>query len=541
MSTVGGIPDSSEAGFPKWIAGLCRRFSEASGWTVRFVADAIASDASRVTAREEKVGLRGLGKVQLLVPHDAGSEHRLRARATTELLVELIEELAATRQAVSKRTDQLMTMVDLGRVVGTETDTLAAVDRIIKAGVELTDFEGLAFFLVDAQRDSLRLRCGYHPHIEGIPFPSRSIEGASPDMVALTRGQVILDGHDDPTSGQWMPAGTSRAVCTSVETPRGPIGTLWAFGAAGQNDVKRDLRVLQALALQVATTLEGAALDGVQENEDRRVAELERIAKTQSGEQLGVLPSDAGFDAVGRCHSRDELGGDLCELVAMGNYRTLVAVGDACGHGVQAAFVMTAVRSALRAVMQECTEKPLETDEIVSRINRTLCLVTAEHQFMSCLVGILDTQEMTFSYTNAGHPVPMLFRNRGAEALESHGMPLGVLAEAEYRGTRMSLRGNDLLMLFSDGLVEAMNEQQELFRTEGVIEAVGELTGESRVEDVMSRVWDACDRHGGGAFQDDRTLLLLRMEKSQQPAGPHRRQSTAASRSTSSERAINSR
>ena len=105
---------------------------------------------------------------------------------------------------------------------------------------------------------------------------------------------------------------------------------------------------------------------------------------------------------------------------------------------------------------------------------------------------------------------------------------MGVLAEAEYRGTRVRLRRNDLLLLFSDGLVETMNEQQELFRTDGVIEAVGDHVAEERIEDVMSRVWNACDRHGGGTVQDDRTLLVLRMQGTGRPAGPHRRRSRSS-------------
>lgn len=528
MLTVGGSRDSSEAGFSTWIAGLCRRFSEATGWTVRFVSDVIAGEATQAKPGERHVGLRGLGKVQLLMPGGAADQSRDRARATTELLVELIEELAASRQAVYTSTRQLMTMVDLGRVAETEPDALQAVDRIVRAGVELTEFDGLAFFLVDPRGDALGLRCGSHMHLDSIPSPLRSICDETPDTAALTRGQVILDVEHDPTAEQWLPAGTRHGVCTAVQTGRGSIGTLWAFGSTSGVEHQRDLHVLQALALQVATTLEGAALEEVQENEDRRVAELERIAETQSGEQLGVMPTDAGFDAVGRCHSLDELGGDLCELVSLGSQRTLIAVGDACGHGVQAAFVMTAVRSALRAVLQETPGGGLETDEIVTRVNRTLCLVTADHQFMSCLVGILDTRDMTFTYTNAGHPVPMLFRDETSEALESHGMPLGVLAEAEYRGARVDLRRNDLLLLFSDGLVETMNEQQELFRTDGVIEAVGDHAVEERIEDVMSRVWNACDRHGGGIVHDDRTLLVLRMQGTGRPVGPHRRRNRSS-------------
>ena len=113
-------------------------------------------------------------------------------------------------------------------------------------------------------------------------------------------------------------------------------------------------------------------------------------------EEVGVAAvPGAGFQAVGRCRSRDEVGGDLCELVSLAEGKTLVAVGDACGHSVQAAFIMTAVRSALSTVLDDENAPNLPPAAVVARMNRALCRVTAGHHFMSCLVGIVDSRRMT--------------------------------------------------------------------------------------------------------------------------------------------------
>ncbi|MFP6768587.1 MAG: PP2C family protein-serine/threonine phosphatase, partial [Planctomycetaceae bacterium] len=298
-------------------------------------------------------------------------------------------------------------------------------------------------------------------------------------------------------------------------------GTLWATSRRLLGFESEQLAVLESLAQQLGSLLERIALEKEEETRERMIRELEGISKTQSGEQLGILPADSGFDAVGRCRSVCEVGGDLCELIPLGEGRTLVAVGDACGHSVQAAFVMTAVRSAMRAVIDDAEANKLDPTVLVAKINRALCRVTAGHQFMSCLVGIIDRKRMVFDYANAGHPVPILYRQGQGISLESHGLPLGILTDAAYSASEVALRGDDLLVLFSDGLLETMNEAEELFRSEGVIDALTATATADPLDDVLEQIWGSCEQHGVGEAQDDRTLLVVRMQQTQGPRPPH--------------------
>ena len=204
--------------------------------------------------------------------------------------------------------------------------------------------------------------------------------------------------------------------------------------------------------------------------------------------------------------------------------RTLVAVGDACGHSVQDAFVMTAVRSAMSAVLDEGDVTDVSPARVVTRINRALCRVTPGHQFMTCLVGVIDTVRMGFEYCNAGHPLPIVLRKGQCQELETHGMPMGISPDATYSSSEFALCGDDVLALFSDGVIESMNSEQEMFGTSGVISALEACEPTAPIEVAMRRSWDSCQEHGEGTAKDDTTLLLLRMGQKSIARGPHHRQ-----------------
>jgi len=328
----------------------------------------------------------------------------------------------------------------------------------------------------------------------------------------------------------------------AVVGENGPLGTVWASTRRQGRIAPQQIEALQAVAAHMGALLERLAFEQESKVDDRVARELEGLSEHHSGEQLGILPPGTGFTAVGRCRSRYEVGGDLCEMMPLDDGRTLVAVGDACGHSVQAAFVMTAVRSAMSTVLDESDVAKLSPARVVTRINRALCRVTPGHQFMTCLVGVIDAGRMSFEYCNAGHPLPILLRQGTCRELETHGMPMGISCDAEYSSSDIQLRGHDVLALFSDGVIESMNSRHELFGKGGVMAALEVSQPSEPIEGVMRRIWDSCQEHADGGVKDDTTLLLLRMEQKPVPRGPHHRQTRRSDTTAGvAESAINSR
>jgi len=534
--------DESSAGpvaeYRERVVRLCEKFTRATGWTVRFVGDGHEVSGEGAHSGQVATCNPRLGTVELLLPAGVDADSRQRAQSATGLLVEMIEQLGASWRDTSQRDSEVKRLVEIGETVSTAGDGAEVVPVLLRAAVELTHTQLASFHLLDSDTRTLKLR-GQATCESGESLDTeltRRVDESVVDLRALVEGPILVE-----TEQAWLPSDTAAALCVPVLGADGPLGTIWVstrrHGGVGADQVS----LLQALATQLAGLLDRMATRDEQAIRERVMSELEGLSEAHSGEQLGILPPETGFEVVGRCHSKYEVGGDLCELVPLEEGRTLVAVGDACGHSVQAAFVMTAVRSAMSAVLDDRDAANVSPTEVVRRLNRALCRVTVGHQFMSCLVGVIDSNRMSFVYSNAGHPVPILYRDGDCQSLESHGMPLGIIPDAEYTSDEVTLRAEDVLVLFSDGVLETMNSRQELFRPEGVIQTIEQGVAGEPIAELMDRIWDASQQHGDGGTEDDKTLLVLRMEQRPVARPPHHSRSDRSSHSDAAHSTISSR
>jgi sigma-B regulation protein RsbU (phosphoserine phosphatase) len=205
------------------------------------------------------------------------------------------------------------------------------------------------------------------------------------------------------------------------------------------------------------------------------------------------------------------LGGDLCELIPLNETRTLLAIGDASGDSVPAAMVMSAVRGAMRALSSADASEENPTEKMMAQINHTLHQITPPHQFMSLLIGIFDREKITFLYTNAGHPAPIVVRGKETFTLDSHGMLLGVLDKSEYTHSLLQLENEDILIAFSDGISEAMSDRKSMFHQDGIAASIMP-PGDRTAYELLQAIWSKMELHIKGSNNgDDRTLLVLRM------------------------------
>jgi sigma-B regulation protein RsbU (phosphoserine phosphatase) len=545
MSAAVPVSANPVAEYRERVALLCQKFTRATGWTVRFVGDAQAASDERPAGEVFVAGVDRMGRIELLLPAKVGRQTRKRAESATELLVEMIEELGASWRDRHRRDDDVQRLVEISETVTCSDDGPDAVPVLLRAAIELTRTQSASFHLLD--RDSKRLLLRGQSSLEAdLPLEVdlvRELDASPVDLKVLVDGPIEVEFGTGPGGRcpDWLPSGTAAAVCVPVLGSDGALGTMWVYTRRAGRILTEQVLLLQSVARQLGGLLDRLAIRDEQAIRDRIMSELEGLSESQSGEQLGILPSGTGFEVVGRCCSRYEVGGDLCELVPLSEGRTLVAVGDACGHSVQAAFVMTAVRSAMSAVLDDRDAASVSPAEVVARLNRALCRVTAGHQFMSCLVGIVDSKRMTFEYSNAGHPVPILFRDGDCHSMESHGMPLGIIPDAEYTSGEIALRGDDVLVLFTDGVFETMNSRRELFRTEGVIEAIGSGEAGESIGVMLDRIWDTSEAHGEGPTEDDKTLLVMRMQQKTVVRPPHHVRTDRVLRQESAANAISSR
>jgi serine phosphatase RsbU (regulator of sigma subunit) len=200
------------------------------------------------------------------------------------------------------------------------------------------------------------------------------------------------------------------------------------------------------------------------------------------------------------------VGRDFYDFFELDDGRLGIVVGGATSKGVPAPLVMSSARSMLKAVAQ--TSNSL--GEVLRRANDPLATDIPPNMFVTCFYAILDPKSGRLVYANAGHDLPYLRRNGGAEELRARGMPLGLIPGMSYEEKETTLHAGEAALLYSDGLVEAHDPQGEMFGFPRLRALVAEHAAEERsletflLEELYSFVGEGWEQ------EDDITLLTLR-------------------------------
>lgn len=498
------------------IADLCRQFGDVTGWEMRFTPlDRPAAEIQAdLEARceccwfaEINDGSRVAGFLHLEPPADDATAGNLAtATMLAETLAQLLGKLAQTSAQLKQRNGDVATLLNLGLAVPAQDDLAFSLAQLLKAAAHLTGSWSAAFFLLDSTTERVRLRAVYNLSRDDVPHPFRELRAGSADLRALADEPVILRARstgDHPL----FPAEMRTGVCAAVQSETVPFGTLWVYDRRNKVYSQRDVQVLKSIAAQIAGVLERSALLRGSEQHERIHRDLKAASDTQPDGAVQNLPQDSRYELAARCTSCYELGGDLCEVMPLSPDRTAIAVGDASGNSIPAAMIMSAVRGALQTHPAEAHEET----SLLSRLNRALCSITRAHQFMSLCYGVYDATRRTYTYSNAGHPAPLLIRNGSVTTLESHGLLLGVVPEVMYQQSVLELRPGDVLVLYSDGISEARSSDNELFKSEGISNAVLAHAADSAAE-ILATIWSRVDDYMiGGEGGDDRTALVLKV------------------------------
>jgi sigma-B regulation protein RsbU (phosphoserine phosphatase) len=268
---------------------------------------------------------------------------------------------------------------------------------------------------------------------------------------------------------------------------------------------KLDRQILDALAADAASILDNARLVE-RERERQRLEQEIGIARDI---QQALLPKNfrdyPHLSVSGINFPCLAVGGDYFDVFSLGDSRTAFLLADVSGKGLGAALCTNLLQGALSGMT-------LGTDpaRVFNHVNRFLCDHSEIGRYATMFFGILDDQGH-LEYINAGHPSPFLIRRGIAEDVFTEGSyPVGLVPEAEYTAVCLKLEPGDTLVLFSDGVTEAMDPAEQLF---GVPRLKDVLTGhmQTPLEELQQIVLQSVENFAHGASQaDDLTLLLVR-------------------------------
>ena len=270
---------------------------------------------------------------------------------------------------------------------------------------------------------------------------------------------------------------------------------------------KLDRQILDALAADAAGTLDNARLVE-RERERQRLEQEINIARDI---QQALLPRSfkefPQLDVTGCNFPCLSVGGDYFDVFPMGDGRTAFLIADVSGKGLGAALLTTMLQGALSGMTLGA-----EPARVFNHINRFLCNHAEVGRYATMFFGAMDAQGH-LEFINAGHPSPFLIRGGRAEEPFTEGSyPVGLVPEAEYTAACLKLEPGDTLVLFSDGVTEAMDPEDQMFGTN----RLGEVLKDKHdvpLEHLQKCVLESVENFVRGARQaDDLTLLLLRYQ-----------------------------
>jgi len=277
----------------------------------------------------------------------------------------------------------------------------------------------------------------------------------------------------------------------------------------GTEYTSEDVALLSSLAGQMSIALQNALLVRERVQVVRIEEELRLARQIQRSFLHSEFPPTPRFDVHALNIPSKEVGGDFYDLVPATDGVFLFAIADVAGKGVPAALLSSMLQASLRTQAGSITS----VAEILRNINSLLYRATAVHQFATFFIGRVEGDTLHMTFSNAGHNYPVVIR-RGVDPmfLERGGTVLGIVDGADYEEGRISLHAGDLVVLYTDGISEAMNRAGELYGDERVCELVRTFPHHLSAREVTDRILEALREFlDGEEPRDDMTLMVLRV------------------------------
>ncbi|WP_051670661.1 PP2C family protein-serine/threonine phosphatase [Bryobacter aggregatus] len=276
------------------------------------------------------------------------------------------------------------------------------------------------------------------------------------------------------------------------------------------------------IVLLVVVSIVNAMRQALQDEHEAKERDVRREFELAREVQGRLLPSEApdyprvefGFFY----QAARKVGGDYYDFIPITPDRLAIAVGDVSGKGLSSALLMASLQSLVRTNL---VARQGELTRFVTELNHSLYKMTASSRYATLFFAILDVSDLTLRYVNAGQNSPFLFRHGDTpaivESLTTGGLPIGIVAESHYQSGGMQLHDGDVLIAYTDGVVEALNAKQEEFGEARLKEIVQASLSTSAAE-ICRQIASQLNAFVADTAQfDDITLVVMKIQAKREP------------------------
>ncbi len=394
-------------------------------------------------------------------------------------------------QHVQKAAQKITSILDLGQLIDSVIHEVKHSFGCVEAGVFLHDEARGEMVRADAHG------CSLHHRGHRLKVGREGMVGHAASTGAMHYApDVRVDSYYVPCE---------HAILSEVAIPLKAGDRLVGVFTASHPELdafpRQQLRLLQALCDHVAIAIDNARCF---QNERAARAALDRDAQEARAIQQALLPKSSpyipGLVISGRSEPARAVGGDWYDFISFPDGRWGIVLADVSGKGTAAALLMSATRGIFRSLAEACCTPA----EVLSRLNQLLVNDFPAGKFVTMVYGVIDPDTRTVTFANAGHLQPLLIDDRGTHFLETErGLPLG-LSSGEYSETRVALSPGSKLIFYSDGITEAVDQEDQEYGASRLAEHALQPTASavSIVDDVRAFA-------NGSGMSDDATVVFV--------------------------------
>lgn len=455
-----------------------------------------------------RIGLLGLGKKATGQPFEEAELEFIQSLVNMSSSAVhnsiIVEELRQANHDLDGKIQQLNTLFDLSQ----EFNATVERDRLVK----LFSFALMGQLLVGKHLFVLGRRDGSENRFEvvsakGLRDPN--LEPAFIDQLCTLDDLVLLEGDRDATGWEGL---TQRGLVLALPLRhQGETGGVLCLGPkmTGQDYQPDEVEFLYSLGNLALVSIQNVDLVEERIEKERLEREISMAREIQERLLPREIPTAKGIEVAVLALPSREVGGDYFDVIELHDNRLLLIIADVTGKGVPAALLM----SNIQACTHTMVPMDLTLEEATGHMNRVICDNTGFDKFITAFSGIYHDETGRFDYVNAGHEQPMLVRRNGAiELLDKGGLLLGVLKDMPYEHGTVYLKPGDVIVLFTDGVTEAMGPEGEEY-TDARLRACLEAHHHEPAQALIDKIQADIEAFTGpvAVRSDDRTMIVLRM------------------------------
>ena len=418
-------------------------------------------------------------------------------------------QLQEENQRLKRAVEELSVLNDLARAIGASHNSEEIIQTITRRSLRAVSAEQGVITLVapesaDAMTTLVRTVLSSSEH-ENFHL-HQSLLGW---MHLYKKPLLINDPQtDDRFKGVKWDATVRNLLCVPLMTKSELKGVIAVYNKKGEGKFsEEDQRLLVIIAAQSAQVIENARLY----EQEKSLLVMQEQVRLAGQIQTGLLPKNppvlAGYDIAARSIPAQTVGGDYFDFIKVDGHRTAICLGDVTGKGLPASLLMANLQATLRGQ----TLTAASARECIVRANKLLFESTSDEKFVTLFYGILDTVSHRMLYCNAGHDHPFLIsEQREKRRLGRGGVVLGILEEFPFVEEEIPIEQGDTLVIYSDGIPEAMNVEREQFGEQNLEKLLCEHQKEPAGR-IIDQVVSAVKTHAAGFPQsDDLTIVVVK-------------------------------